>query len=106
MQARTALLRLDFQNYARRYIEILIGLGPEGYLQARISNQAPVGLRNLQFLVRYPGPAGEVLQAVRTIAATIGPGQVYFAALELGPFKGATALNAIRIEITGADLME
>jgi predicted Zn-dependent protease len=106
IQARTTLLKLDFPGYAGRYFDILIGLEPEGYLQTRISNRGPVGIRNLQLLIIYPGPAGEMLEAVRTIDARIAPGQIYFAALDLGPFKSASSLNAIRIEITGAELLE
>lgn len=106
IQARTKLLHLDFPGYAGRYFEILVGLGPDSDLQARISNRGPVGIRNLQLLIIYPGSAGEMLQAVRTVDAEIGPGQIYFASLELGPFKNASTLNAIRIGITGAELLE
>jgi len=105
-QARAALLRLDFPRYAGEYIQIQIGLDREGYVVARISNQAPLGIRDLQLAIQYPGTSGKTLQTTRRFSTVIPAGQAYDTNLRLGPYADADALNAIRIRITGAELVE
>jgi hypothetical protein len=105
-QARAALLRLDFPRYAGEYIQIQIGLNNDGYVLARINNQAPLGIKDLQLTIQYPDTSGKTLQTTRRFRAVIPAGQSYDTNLNLGPYADAAILNAIRIQITSAVLME
>jgi predicted Zn-dependent protease len=105
-QARAALLRLDFPRYAGEYIHIQISLNNDGYVLARINNQAPLGIKDLQLTIQYPDTSGKTLQTTRRFRAVIPAGQSYDTNLNLGPYADAAILNAIRIQITSAVLME
>ena len=105
-QARVSLLRLDFPSYAGEYLQIQIGLNNEGYVLARINNQAPLGVRGLELSIRYPDLSGKTYQASRRISAVIPAGQAYTVNLNLGPYADVAILNAIQIQIVGAELLE
>jgi predicted Zn-dependent protease len=105
-QARVALLRLDFPRYAGEYIQIQIGLSNEGYVLARINNQAPLGVKDLQLAIQYPDTSGKTQQTTRRFSAVIPAGQAYDTNLNLGPYADAAILNSIRIQIISAVIME
>jgi len=105
-EARTALLRLDFPQYAGEFIQIRIGLSREGYVLARVSNKAPVGIKNLRLAIEYPGTGGKTQQISRQFPTFIPPGQEYTANLNLGRYDNAAVLNSIRIQIISAELVE
>jgi predicted Zn-dependent protease len=105
-KARTALLRLNFPHYAGEYIQIQIGLSHDGYVEARISNKAPIGIKNIELGVQYPDTSGRMHQTRRRLLTAIPAGQAYNANLNLGPYANAAVLNAIRIQIINAELME
>ncbi len=106
IQARTALLRLDFPRYASNYIQIQIGLSKDGYVVARIHNQAPLGVKDLQLAIQFPDSSGKTQQTRRSFSAVIPTRQVYNTNLNLGPYADAAILNAIRIQIISAELVE
>ena len=105
-EARASLLRLDFPSYAGQYIQIQIGLNNQGYVLARITNQAPLGVKNLQLNIQYPDISGKTRQTTRQLSAVLPAGQAITANLNLGPYENAEALNAIRIQIMTAELLE
>jgi tetratricopeptide (TPR) repeat protein len=105
-QARISLLRLDFPNYANKYIGIQIGLNQEGYVLARVSNQAPLAVKNLQLAIQYPDTAGKYYQVTRLLSAVIPAGQAFTTNLKLGPYAGSTVLNSIRLQIVNGELIE
>lgn len=105
-QARVALLRLDFPRYADEYIQIQLGLNSAGYVLARINNQAPMGIKDLQLVIQYPDASGKTNKTTRRIPAVIPAGQSFTASLNLGPYAGAAALNAIHLQILSAELLE
>ena len=105
-QAKISLLRYDFQGYASQYIQVKIGLNQEGYVLARVSNQAPLAVKNLQLAVQYPDTAGKMHQAALRLPQTIQAGQAYTANLNLGPYANTAVLKAIDIQITSGDLIE
>ncbi len=105
-QARVSLLRLDFSRYASQYIQIRIGLNHEGYVLARVSNKAPRGIKNLRLSIEYPDMSGNSYQTTRMISTVIPAEKEYTTSLNLGPFTDAAVLNAIRIQIISADLLE
>ena len=105
-QARAALLRLDFPRYAGEYIQIQIGLDREGYVLARIRNTAPLGIKDLQLAIQYPDTSGKTQQTTRRFSTLIPAGKAFDTNLSLGPYADADALNAIRIRITDAELVE
>ena len=106
IQARTALLRLDFPRYASNYIQIQVGLNKDGYVVARIHNQAPLGVKDLQLAIQFPDSSGKTQQTRRSFSTVIPTRQVYNTNLNLGPYADAAILNAIRIQIISAELME
>ncbi len=105
-QARTSLLRMDFPNYAGEYIHIQTGLSQQGYVLAKVSNQAPLGIKNLQLSIQYPDSSGRTRQTTRRLSSMIPAGKAYTTNLELGPYANAAVLNSIRIQIIDADLVE
>jgi tetratricopeptide (TPR) repeat protein len=105
-QARAALLRLDFSRYGAQYIQIQIGLNHEGYVLARVSNKAPLGIKDLRLSIEYPDISGNTQQTTRWISTVIPADQEYTTSLNLGPFANAAVLNAIRIRIISAELLE
>ncbi len=105
-QARASLLRLDFPKYAGEYIQIQIGLSKEGYVLAKLSNQAQLGIRNLQLAIQYPDASGKTLQTTRRLATVLPAGQDYTANLNLGSYADAAVLDSIRIQIISAELVE
>jgi tetratricopeptide (TPR) repeat protein len=105
-QARTALLRLDFPQYAGEFIQIQIGLNRDGYVLARMSNRAPVGIKNLRLAVEYPETGGKTQQVTRLLSTFIPAGQEYTVNLNLGRYDNAEVLNMIRIQLISAELVE
>ena len=105
-QARISLLRYDFSSYANQYIQVQTGLNHEGYVLARITNQAPLAVRNLQLLVKYPDISGTMHQTTRLLSENIPAGQAYTTNLNLGPYVNAAVLKTIDIQITNGDLIE
>ena len=105
-QAKASLLRLDFPRYANEYMQIQTGLSHDGYVLIRISNKAPMGIKDLQLAIQYPDTAGRRHQTRRWISTAIPAGQAYTANLNLGPYKNSSVLNAISIQILSAELME
>jgi predicted Zn-dependent protease len=105
-QARAALLRLDFPRYAGNYIQVHIGLNHEGYVMARVDNQAPLGIKELQLLIQHPDTSGKMQQTTRRLSSLIPAGHAYTTSLNLGPYANATVLKAIRIQIISAELVE
>ena len=105
-QARISLLRYNFSSYANQYIQVQTGLNHEGYVLARITNQAPLAVRNLQLLVKYPDISGTMHQTTRLLSENIPAGQAYTTNLNLGPYANAAALKTIDIQITNGDLIE
>ena len=105
-QSRVALLRLDFPRYAGEYIQIQTGLNSGGYVLARINNQAPLGVKDLQLSIQYPDTSGKTNKTTRRLSAVIPAGQSYTASLNLGPYADAAVLNAIHIQIISAELLE
>ena len=106
MQARVALLRLDFPRYANQYIQIQIGFNNEGYVLAKINNQSTVGVKDLQLAIQYPGGSGNKLQTTRLVSTGIPAGQSLTTNLNLGPYSDTSILNSIRIQIIRAELIE
>jgi len=105
-QARAALLRLDFPRYAGEYIQIQIGLNHEGYVLAKVNNMSPLGIKDMQLAIEYPDTAGRMHQTTRWFSTVIPAGQSYTANLKVGPYPNAAVLNAIRIQIMNADIVE
>jgi predicted Zn-dependent protease len=104
-EARTSLLLLDFPRYAREYIQIQIGLNQEGYVMARVNNNAPVGIRDLRLDIEYPDTSGSTRRATRLVSGIIPAGGAITTNLNLGPYGNTAVLNTISIQILGAELM-
>jgi predicted Zn-dependent protease len=105
-QARISLLNLDFSGYANQYIQVQIGLNREGFVLTKLSNQAPLAVKNLQLAIQYPDASGNIQQTTRSLSTVIPAGQSYTAGLNLGPYTDAAVLNSIRIQITNGELIE
>ncbi|KPK36314.1 MAG: peptidase M48 [Nitrospira bacterium SG8_35_1] len=105
-QARTSLLRLDFPGYAEQYIQVQIGLNREGFVLAKIFNQAPLDIKNLLLSIRYPDSSGNMQLTTRSLSTVIPSGQSYTAGLNLGPYTDVAVLKSIRIQITSGELIE
>ena len=73
---------------------------------ARVSNKAPLGIKNLRLSIEYPDMSGNTHQTTRWISTVIPAEKEYTTSLNLGPFTDADVLNAIRIQIISADLLE
>ena len=83
-----------------------IGLSHEGFVLARVSNQAPLGIRDIELLIQHPDTSGKTQQTTRRLQILIPAGQAYTSSLNLGPYANASVLNAIRIQIISAELVE
>ena len=105
-QARISLLRLDFPSYAEQYIQVQIGLDHEGYVLAKVINQTPLAVKNLQLAIEYPDTSGKTHQTTRMLSAVIPAGQNYVTNLNVGPYANATVLNSIRIQVVNGELTE
>jgi len=105
-QAKISLLRLDFPSYGAEYIQIRTGLSHDGYVLAKVSNSAPLAIRDLQLSIQYPDAAGRMHQTTRLLSATIPAGKAYTTNLNLGPYGNAAVLNEIRIKMTDAKFVE
>ncbi|MBW2467060.1 MAG: M48 family metalloprotease [Deltaproteobacteria bacterium] len=104
--ARLALLRLDFPQNAGKYIRIEAGLTRRGYVIARISNNAMLGIRDIELQIEYPDTAGKTRRTTRLLPGVIGAGKSFSASLDLGPYKDASVLNMLQIRIVNAHLVE
>ncbi len=105
-QARLSLLRLDFPSYAAEYIQIQIGLNRGGYVIAKISNKAPVGIKDLQLAIEYPDTNGNAQQTSRRLSTYLPAGKSYTTNLNLGPYENVAVLRVIRVQIMNAELVE
>lgn len=105
-EARVSLLRLDFPGNAEKYIRIQIGLDHKGYILAKIINQTPLAVENLQLTIQYPDTSGNLHQTTRWISTVIPPNEPLTTNLNLGPYPNAAVLEAIRIQITDGKLAE
>jgi len=104
--AKLSLLRLDFPQNAGNYIQIQLGLNDKGYVLARVSNNAQLGIKNLELNIEYPDSSGRKRQTNRGITGLIPAGKSSMTNLNLGPYANAAMLNSIRIQVTGAQLVE
>jgi hypothetical protein len=73
---------------------------------ARVDNQAPLGIKELQLLIQHPDTSGKMQQTTRRLSSLIPAGHAYTTSLNLGPYANATVLKAIRIQIISAELVE
>jgi predicted Zn-dependent protease len=105
-EAAIALLRLDFAHYAGEFIRIETGLNRDGYVLARITNTAPVGIKDLRLHLEYSDPSGRAQQTARLIATVIPAGQAVTTSFDLGPYTSPEALKTMRIQIISAQLLE
>ncbi|MGW8161699.1 MAG: M48 family metalloprotease [Desulfobulbales bacterium] len=105
-EARVLLLKLDFPSHAGEYIDVQIGLNRDGFILARISNKAPLAVRNLQLVVQYPDKFGQEQRTLRQITTLIPAGESYTTNLKLGPFTNAAVLDMIRLKIMDGELVE
>ena len=105
-QARVSLLRHDFPGYASQYIQIRIGLTQEGYVMVKVSNQAPLAVKNLRLAIKYPDNSGKFYQTSRLLPENIPAGQSYTTNLNLGPYANTAVLKGIDIKITNGELIE
>ena len=78
----------------------------EGYVLARVSNKAPLGIKDLQLAIEYPDTSGKKHQTTRMLSTIIPAEQEYTTSLNLGPYDNTAVLNEIRIQIISAELVE
>ena len=105
-KAQLSLLRLDFPQNAENYIQIQVGLSEKGSVIARVGNNAPLGIRNIELYIEYPDSSGRKRQTNRSISGLIPAGKSYTTNLDIGAYANASVLNTIRIRVTGAQLVE
>ena len=99
-------MRLDFPSYAEQYIQVQIGLDHEGYVLAKVINQTPLAVRNLQLTIEYPDTAGKTHQTMRVLSTVIPAGQNYVTNINVGPYANASVLKSIRIQVANGELIE
>ena len=104
--ARVSLARLDLADNPGKYLKIDYGLDRAGYLVARITNNAPVAVQNIQMSIEYPDAKGRIRYATRWFSGTIPPNNKYTVNLDLGPYSSSKVLQSIRIGINSAELAE
>lgn len=104
--AQVSLLRLDFPQNPGNYIQVQTGLNNRGYLVARITNKAPLAVKNIGFKVNFPDTSGRKRQVSRQLSGIIPAGRSLDINLNLGPYDNKTILNSILIRIIDAQLVE
>ena len=105
-EAQMSLLRLDFPQNAGKYIQIQVKLNDKGYMIAKISNKAQLGIKNLGISIDYPDSSGRRQQITRRFQGVIPAGKFYIVNLNLGPYKDSSMLNTVRTSIVNAQLVE
>ena len=105
-EARQSLFQLDFPQNPGKYIRVDYGLDRAGYLIARITNNAPVAVRNIRLAVEYPDTNGTNRSISRLVPGSIPADQNYTIGLNLGPYNSTKVLQSIRIDIESADVAE
>lgn len=105
-EARLSLLHLDFPQNAGNYIQIQVGLSEKGYVKTRVTNNASLGIRDIELYIEYPDSSGRRRQTTKRLSGVIPAGKSYTTNLNLGPYKNASVLDTIRIRITDAQLVE
>jgi predicted Zn-dependent protease len=104
--AQIALLHMDFPQNAGDYIRIEVGLSRQGYVIARISNNAILAIRDIELQIEYPDAAGRSHQTSRQLSGVIDAGNSSTVNLDLGPYNDAAVLNKLGIRVLGARLSE
>jgi predicted Zn-dependent protease len=104
--AMQSLLRLDFPQNAGNYIKMQVGLNKAGYVIARIHNNAPAAIKDVELFLDYRDSNGRRRQVSRWISGVIPAGQSLTTELELGPYTDTTVLNSLRIQVMSAQLVE
>ena len=105
-EARQSLFQLDFPDNPGKYLRIDYGLDQAGYLIARVTNNAPVAVRNIRLAVEYPDAKGRIHHTSRLVPGIIPASQNYTIGLNLGPYNSTKDLQSVRIGIESADLAE
>jgi len=105
-EAGLSLLRLDFPKNAGDYIQVQIGLSREGYVFAKIRNNAQLAIKDISLAIEYSDSSEIKRQTKRLLPEVISAGQFYTTDLGLGPYKNTSMLNTISILVTGAQLVE
>jgi predicted Zn-dependent protease len=105
-EAQMSLLRLDFPQNAGKYIQIQVKLNDKGYMIAKISNKAQLGIKTLGISIDYPDASGRRHQTKRRLSGIIPAGKFYIMNLKLGPYKDSSMLNTVRTSIVNAQLVE
>ena len=101
-QAARSLVDLDLPRNPGRYLSVQPALDANDYLLARITNSAPVAVRNVHLLIRYRDGRGYQRDIARTIQGTIGSNRRVEVALQLGPLTDSTVFKQLQIIVAGA----
>ena len=104
--AQMSLLRLDFPQNAGKYIQIQVKLNNKGFMLAKVSNRAQLGINNLEIHIDYPDASGKRRQTTKRLSGIIPAGKFYIMNFNLGPYKDASMLNTVRTRIINAQLVE
>jgi len=105
-EARQSLFELDFPQNPGKYIGVDYGLDRAGYLIARVTNNAPVAIRNIRLAVEYPDINGRIRYTSHLVPGTIQANQNYTIGLNLGPYNSTKVLQSIQIGIESANVAE
>ena len=104
--ASQSLFQLDFPRNPGKYLQVDYGLDRSGYLVARVTNNAPVAIRNIRLAIEYPNTQGRRHYASHLVPGTIPANQKLTIGLNLGPYDTTKILQSIRITIKSADVAE
>jgi predicted Zn-dependent protease len=104
--ARISLARLEFADNPGKYLTVNYGLDRNRYVFARVTNQAPLAVKNIRLTIEYPDTGGRRKLTSRQLRGSIPPGKSYDTNLNLGPYSNSNILQSIIIRLDSADLAE
>ena len=105
-QALGALVRMDLPNNPNKYLQGKLALDRNNQPVLQIANPTPVGIRNIQYSVRYVDAVGRVQQSDLVYPGTIQPGTAATVPLGMGPVFSVEDLRNISVSVTSARISE
>lgn len=104
LEAGRALVHLDLPNNPQKYLAAQIKLNQRGYLIVRVTNRAPLPVRDIGIEVRYLDSQGHVRSRKQMFQGILAAGQTARLKTNLGPLSDPRALERIEVKVIQAQL--
>lgn len=103
-EALGALVRMDLPSHPDQYVQAKVGLNKNNVPMLQIANPTPVGIRNIQYTVRFVDAAGKIRELNQTYQNTIQPGKSAIISLGMSPVSDTSVLRHFSASIVAASV--